>query len=135
MLMFVAVILLQINFLSMSKNIIIFMVISFQLFSSFMLHALLGWSLHQSSGVHPQFLVGFVFLDLLFSVYCFVNHCLSFFFWPLCCLSFFDFWVSSHFIYNWHFTFNLFVGSSSGQIKPKTIEWVFAASLLSPQEE
>ena len=30
-------------------------------------------------------------LNRSFSVLCFVDHCLSFFFWPLCCLSFFDF--------------------------------------------
>ena len=30
-----------------------------------------------STWVHPRFLVGFVLLDLLFSVWCFVHHCLS----------------------------------------------------------
>jgi hypothetical protein len=29
-------------------------------------------------------------IDLLFYVLCFVDRCLYFFFWPLCCLSFFD---------------------------------------------
>jgi hypothetical protein len=38
--------------------------------------------------VHLRFLVGFVF-DLKFFVWCFVDRCLSFFFWLLCCLSFF----------------------------------------------
>ena len=41
----------------------------------------------------PQFLVGFVLLDLWFSVWCFVDHGLSvctFSFWPLHSLSFFD---------------------------------------------
>jgi hypothetical protein len=33
-----------------------------------------------------EYLVGFVLLDLWFSVWCFVYHCLSFFFWPLHCL-------------------------------------------------
>ena len=36
----------------------------------------------------PPVLVGFVLFDLL--CVCFVDHFLSFFFWPLCCLSFFD---------------------------------------------
>ena len=39
----------------------------------------------------PEFaevLAGFVLLDLWFSVWCIVDRCLSFFFWPLCCLSF-----------------------------------------------
>jgi hypothetical protein len=35
----------------------------------------------------PQFLVGFVLLVLCV---CFVDGCLSFFFWPLCCLFLFD---------------------------------------------
>jgi len=30
-------------------------------------------------------------LDLWFSMQCFVGRCLSFFFWPLCYLSFFDY--------------------------------------------
>jgi hypothetical protein len=34
----------------------------------------------------PQFVVWFVLLNLEFSVYCFVDHCLSF--WSLYCLSF-----------------------------------------------
>ena len=41
----------------------------------------------------PPVLVGFVLVDLHFSVQCFVDHCLSFwpvFLWLLCCLSFFD---------------------------------------------
>jgi hypothetical protein len=45
---------------------------------------------HLSS--HPV-LVGFVLVNLHFSVYCFVDHCLPFwpvFLWLLCCLSFFD---------------------------------------------
>ena len=29
----------------------------------------------------------------LVSCVCFVDRCLSFFFWPLCCLSFFDLWI------------------------------------------
>ena len=37
----------------------------------------------------PGSLIGFVLLDLEFSVFCFVDHCLSFWFWPLCCLSFY----------------------------------------------
>ena len=41
-------------------------------------------------------LVGFILFELLLSVYCFVNRCLSFYsfysFWPLCCLSF-DLWI------------------------------------------
>ena len=32
------------------------------------------------------FIVGFMLLNLYFSVYCFVDHCLSFFLWPLYCL-------------------------------------------------
>ena len=32
--------------------------------------------------------MGFVLLDLYFSVYCFVDRCLSFFVWSLCYLSF-----------------------------------------------
>ena len=49
--------------------------------------------------------MGFVVLDLLFSVQCFVENFLSFFCWPLCCLSF-DLWllittlVSSNFSYH-----------------------------------
>ena len=40
-------------------------------------------------------LVGFVFLDLQFSVQCFVDHCLVVpFFWPLYCRSFFNLWLS-----------------------------------------
>ena len=42
-------------------------------------------------------LVGFVLLDLQFSVQCFVDHCLSCcppFFWPLYCRSFFHLWLS-----------------------------------------
>ena len=35
-----------------------------------------------------EFLAGFVLLDLWFSLWCIVDRCLSFFFWPLCCLSF-----------------------------------------------
>ena len=35
-----------------------------------------------------SFLVGFMLLDLKFYVQCFVDRCLSFFFWPLRCLSF-----------------------------------------------
>jgi hypothetical protein len=35
-------------------------------------------------------LVGLVLLDLEFSVQYFVDRCLSFFIWPLCCLFFFD---------------------------------------------
>ena len=34
--------------------------------------------------------MGTVLLDLQFSVSCFVDRCLSFFFWPLNCLSLFD---------------------------------------------
>jgi hypothetical protein len=33
---------------------------------------------------HPAFNVS------CYTIVCFVNRCLSFFFWPLCCLSFFD---------------------------------------------
>ena len=45
--------------------------------------------------VHPWFLVRFVLLTLMFSLFCTcicrsVFVCLSFFFWPLYCLSFFD---------------------------------------------
>ena len=40
-------------------------------------------------------LVGFVLLDLQFSVQCFVDHCLVVpFFWPLYCRSFFNLWLS-----------------------------------------
>ena len=35
-----------------------------------------------------QVLDRFVLFNLWFSVWCFVDRCLSFFFWPLCCLSF-----------------------------------------------
>ena len=38
----------------------------------------------------PTVFSGLVLLDLQFSVQCFVDRCLFFFFWPLCCLSFFD---------------------------------------------
>ena len=38
----------------------------------------------------PHLLVGFVLLDLQFSVWCFVDRCLTFFSWPLYCLFFFD---------------------------------------------
>jgi hypothetical protein len=41
-------------------------------------------TLLESTRVHLQYLVGFVLLNILFSVQCFVDHCLSF--WPLCCL-------------------------------------------------
>jgi hypothetical protein len=34
----------------------------------------------RSTRVHPWFLVGFVLLELWFSVWCFVGSCLSFFF-------------------------------------------------------
>ena len=38
-----------------------------------------------------QFLVGFVFLDIQFFLcVCIVHRCLSYLFWPLCCLFFFD---------------------------------------------
>ena len=37
-----------------------------------------------------RFLVGFVLLDLYSLCVCFADRCLSFFFWPLCCLFFFD---------------------------------------------
>jgi len=49
----------------------------------------------QSTWVHPRFLVlmGFVLPNIMFSVECFVDHCLSFFFWLFYCLSFFDWWV------------------------------------------
>ena len=71
------------------------------------------------SQISPPVLVGFVLVDHPFSVYCFVDHCLSFwpvFIWLLCCLSFFDLrllinlFVSSNFscscfiyIIFWHF--------------------------------
>jgi hypothetical protein len=44
----------------------------------------------RSTLVHLRLLVGIVLLNLLFSVLCFVDHCLSFwfFFWPLYCVSF-----------------------------------------------
>ena len=35
-------------------------------------------------------LVGFLLIDLQFCTWCFVDRCLSFCFWPLQCLSFFD---------------------------------------------
>jgi hypothetical protein len=38
--------------------------------------------------VHPQFLVGFRVTRSLVLCVCFVDRCLFFFFWPLCCLSF-----------------------------------------------
>ena len=44
----------------------------------------------RSTRVHSPALKGYVLLDLLFSVQCFVDGCLSFFFWPLYCLSFLD---------------------------------------------
>ena len=44
-------------------------------------------------------LVGFVLLDLQFSVQCFVDHCLVVpFFWPLYCRSFFNLWLSGVFV-------------------------------------
>jgi hypothetical protein len=46
-----------------------------------------------SSGAHEFILgvfVGFLLLFLMAFVQCFVNHCLSFFGWPLYCLSFLD---------------------------------------------
>jgi hypothetical protein len=39
---------------------------------------------------NPRCVVGFMFLDLLLSVQCFVHHYLSLFIWPLQCLSFFN---------------------------------------------
>ena len=40
-------------------------------------------------------LVGFVFLDIQFSVQCFVDHCIVVpFFWPLYCRSVFNLWLS-----------------------------------------
>ena len=59
-----------------------------------------------STWVHPSLFVRFVLFYLLFSVYWFVDRCLSFFFWPLHCLSF-DLrllitpLVSSNFSYKW----------------------------------
>ena len=47
----------------------------------------------QSTRVNPGNLVGIVLLNLWFFVQCFVDRCLSFFFWSLCCLSFFDLWL------------------------------------------
>ena len=45
----------------------------------------------QGTWVHPRFLVGFVFLDLYFSIVFCLSFFVSFFsFWTLCCLSFFD---------------------------------------------
>jgi len=44
-------------------------------------------TLPEHLGSHPLF-VGFVFINLWGSVQCFKSHCLSFFFWPLYCLSF-----------------------------------------------
>jgi len=38
----------------------------------------------------PPVLVGFVLADRYFSVVCFVDRSLYFFFWPLCFLSFLD---------------------------------------------
>ena len=53
----------------------------------------------RSTWIYPRFLMGFVLLDLWFSVWCFVYLCLSFcpflvivlsvLFWSLCSLSFF----------------------------------------------
>jgi len=43
--------------------------------------------------VHPQFLVVFVLITCWFSVCWIVDRCLSFFYWPLCCLFFFDLWI------------------------------------------
>jgi hypothetical protein len=44
-----------------------------------------------STWVYIRFLVGFVLLNIWFSVWCFEYSCLYFFFWSLCCLSCFDF--------------------------------------------
>ena len=51
-------------------------------------HVLSGTAYPSSTWLHLQFLVRFVLLDLLFSLYCFVDH--YFFFWPLYFLSFYD---------------------------------------------
>ena len=47
-------------------------------------------TLPEHLSLRPLSLVGFVLFNLLFSVWCFVNHCLSFFYLSLRCLSFFD---------------------------------------------
>ena len=47
----------------------------------------------QSTCIRPWSLVGFMLLNLQFSVQYFVDHCLSFFVWPLYCLSSFDLWI------------------------------------------
>ena len=49
-------------------------------------------TLPEHMSASPVFLMGFVLLDLCFSMWSFVDHCLSFcsFSQPLCCLSVFD---------------------------------------------
>ena len=71
---------------------------------------------------HPRFLVGCVHVTRSLVLYvCFIDRCLSFFFWPLCCL-FFDFLIlvtpmvssnSSYIIHNFLFM------SCSGLVKHK----------------
>jgi hypothetical protein len=55
----------------------------------------------RNTWVRPQFLVGFVLLDLQFSVKCFEDRCLFFFIWPLSCLSF-DLQIVTTPLESWH---------------------------------
>ena len=47
----------------------------------------------RSTWVHHRFLVGFRVTRSLVLCLCFVDRSLHFFFWPLCCLFFFDIWI------------------------------------------